>query len=91
MRQRVAREVEAICQAGLAELLLIAQQVALECRRRDIPIAARGSVTCSLVAWALGLVELCPLDYGLEGEMFIHDGRPDLPDLTRGRFAAAGR
>jgi DNA polymerase III alpha subunit len=55
--------------------------VGLECRRRGIPISARGSATCSLVAWALGLVELCPLDYGLDGEMFMHDGRPDLPDL----------
>ena len=22
-----------------------------------------------------------PLDYGLDGQMFVHDGRPDLPDL----------
>ena len=33
MRERMAREVEAIGQAGLAELLLIAQHVAQECRR----------------------------------------------------------
>ncbi|MBV9601768.1 MAG: PHP domain-containing protein [Chloroflexi bacterium] len=81
MRQRVADELEAINRAGLAELLLVAQQVGLECRRRDIAISARGSATSSLVAWALGLVELCPLDYGLDGQMFVHDGRPDLPDL----------
>jgi len=81
MRQRVMDELEAIGDAGLAELLLVAQQVALECRRRDIPIAARGSATSSLVAWALGLVELCPLDFGLDGQMFVHEGRTDLPDL----------
>ena len=66
---------------GLAELLLVAQQVALECRTRGIAVSARGSATSSLVAWVLGLVELCPLDYGLDGQMFMHDGRPDLPDL----------
>ncbi|MBV9577969.1 MAG: PHP domain-containing protein, partial [Chloroflexi bacterium] len=81
MRRRVADELEAIGRTGLAELLLVAQQVGLECRRRNIPISARGSATSSLVAWALGLVELCPLDYGLDGQMFVHDGRPDLPDL----------
>ncbi|MBV9582622.1 MAG: hypothetical protein JO057_28900 [Chloroflexi bacterium] len=80
-RQRVADELEAINRAGLAELLLVAQHVRLECRLRDIPISARGSATSSLVAWALGLIELCPLDYGLDAEMFVHDGRPDLPDL----------
>jgi hypothetical protein len=80
MGERVSREVEAICQSGLAELLVVAQQVALECRRRGIPLVARGSATCSLV-WALGLVEACPLDHDLNGDMFVHDGRPDLPDL----------
>jgi hypothetical protein len=33
------------------------------------------------VVWALGLSELCPLDYGLDGRMFCHEGRDDLPDL----------
>lgn len=27
-----------------------------------------------LVAWALGLVEACPLDDGLGAAMFVHDG-----------------
>jgi DNA polymerase III alpha subunit len=46
-----------------------------------IPVAARGSATSSLVAWCLGLVELCPLDYDLDGQVFVHEGRGDLPDL----------
>lgn len=70
-----------MCKAGLGELLLVAHQVGVECRQRGIPLVARGSATCSLVVWALGLVEACPLDDGLDGEMFVHDGRPDLPDL----------
>ena len=94
MRQRVADELEAIGRAGLAELLLVAQQVGLECRRHDVAISARGSATSSLVAWALGIVELCPLDYGLDGQMFVHDGRPDLPGSRPGgaeRLRAGGR
>jgi hypothetical protein len=31
--------------------------------------------------WALGLSDLCPLDYDLDGRMFVHKGREDLPDL----------
>ena len=31
--------------------------------------------------YMLGLVEACPLDDGLDGGVFVHDGRPDLPDL----------
>src|SRR5262249_26912500 len=51
------------------------------CAERGIPLAARGSATSSLVVWALGLSDLCPLDHGLDGRMFCHDGRDDLPDL----------
>jgi hypothetical protein len=40
---------------------------------------ARGSATSSLVAWALGLVELCPLDYGPDAQLFVHQGQGDLP------------
>jgi len=38
-----------------------------------IPLAARGSATASLVVWALGLSELCPLDYDLDGRMLASD------------------
>lgn len=81
LRARLQAELDDICKAGLAELLLVAQQVGAACRERGIPVVARGSATCSLVVWVLGLVETCPLDDGLDGEMFVHDGRPDLPDL----------
>ena len=51
------------------------------CAEHRIPLAARGSATSSLVVWALGLSDVCPLDHGLDGRMFVHDGREDLPDL----------
>jgi hypothetical protein len=51
------------------------------CAQHGIPVAARGSATASLVVWALGLSDLCPLDYDLDGRMFVHKGREDLPDL----------
>jgi DNA polymerase III alpha subunit len=83
IRERAATEVSAICQAGLAELLLVAYDVAQFCRLHGIPLAVRGSAGNSLVAWALGLVQadLCPLDYHLDPQLFVHEGRGDLPDL----------
>jgi DNA polymerase III subunit alpha len=83
IRERAAAELRAICQAGLAELLLVAYDVGQFCKQHGIPLAVRGSASNSLVAWALGLVqaELCPLDYHLDPQLFVHEGRGDLPDL----------
>src|SRR5207248_7925834 len=83
IRERAAVEVQAICEAGLAELLLVAYDVGQFCKQHGIPLAVRGSASNSLVAWALGLVqpELCPLDYRLDPQLFVHEGRGDLPDL----------
>ena len=70
-----------ICASGLADLLLFSHDVGRFCAERGIPLAARGSATSSLVVWALGLSDMCPIDHGLDGRMFVHDGREDLPDL----------
>ena len=79
--ERVQEEVRTICEHGLADLLLFAHEVGQFCSQHGVPLAARGSATASLVVWTLGLSDLCPLDYGLDGRMFVHTGREDLPDL----------
>jgi error-prone DNA polymerase len=83
VREQAAAEVRTICRAGLAELLLVAYDVGKFCKHHGIPLAARGSATNSLVGWALGLMqeELCPIDYHLDSQLFVHEGRGDLPDL----------
>ncbi len=78
---RARDEVRTICERGLADLLLFAHEVGQFCAQHHIPVGARGSATASLVVWALGLSHLCPLDYDLDGRMFVHKGREDLPDL----------
>src|SRR5215471_5799306 len=79
--ERARQELHTICASDLADLLLFAHDVGRFCSERGIPLAARGSATSSLVIWALGLSELCPLEYALDGRMFCHEGRDDLPDL----------
>jgi DNA polymerase III alpha subunit len=61
----------------------VAYDVGQFCKHHGIPLAARGSATNSLVAWVLELVqaELCPIDYQLDPQLFVHEGRQDLPDL----------
>jgi DNA polymerase III subunit alpha len=81
MLKRLHDEVRTICEHGLADLLLFAHEVGQFCSQHGIPLAARGSATASLVVWALALSDLFPLDYGLDGRMFVHKGRQDLPDL----------
>jgi DNA polymerase III subunit alpha len=95
IRESTAAEVRAICDAGLAELMLVAHDVALFCKQHGIPLSVRGSAVNSLVAWALELVpaELCPLDHRLDAQLFVHEGRADLPDLDLASIerARAGR
>jgi DNA polymerase-3 subunit alpha len=79
--ERTRDEVRTICTSGLADLVLFSHDVGRFCAERGIPIVARGSATASLAVWALGLSDLCPLDHGLDGHMFAHEGRQDLPDL----------
>ena len=81
VREQAAAELRAICQAGLAELLLVAYDVGQFCRQHGIPLAARGSATHSLVVWVLGLSDLFPPDHGLDPRLFVHERRRDLPDL----------
>jgi DNA polymerase-3 subunit alpha len=81
VRARAVEEVRAICASGIADLVLFSHEVGRYCAQLGIPLAARGSATSSLVVWALGLSDLCPVEHGLDGRMFVHDGRDDLPDL----------
>src|SRR5439155_23601542 len=81
LRRALRDELALVADAGLAELLLAAHQVAAYCEERQIPLAARGSATSSLVAWSLGLVEVLPSDHGLASTTFVYPGRPDRPDL----------
>jgi DNA polymerase-3 subunit alpha len=87
--ERLREELATICAHGLQELLLAAHEVAGFCAGRNVPLRARGSTTSSLVAWALGLVDLCPLDHGLPAATFLYRDRRDVPDLDL--EVAAGR
>ena len=47
----------------------------------DIPHNIRGSAGSSLVCYLLGISHIDPLEWGLGLARFIHDLRPDMPDI----------
>jgi hypothetical protein len=58
LRARLQAEVHQICGAGLAELLLVAQQIAVGCRERGVPLP---------ILSALEEVPATPNPLGVEG------------------------
>ena len=78
---RVERELAAIIKLGLANYFLIVWDIVRFARTNGIPAMARGSCGGSLVAYALYLSHVCPLEYDLLFERFIDESRQEVPDI----------
>jgi len=78
---RLARELDLIGRLGFAEYFLVVWDIVRHARRSGAPVAGRGSGASSLVAYVLGLTNVCPLACDIPFERFLHEGRSDLPDL----------
>src|SRR5215210_8155151 len=62
VRERLSYELEVIETAGYAGYFLIVQDFIAAARERGIPVGpGRGSAAGSLVAYALGITDICPL------------------------------
>lgn len=79
--ERLARELDVIARLGFEDYFLVVRDIVDYARSRGAPVAGRGSGASSLVAYVLGLTNVCPLRYGLQFERFLHEGRTDWPDL----------
>ena len=78
---RLDRELDVIDTLGFASYFLIVWDFVREARERDIPAAARGSGVGALVAYALYLSHVCPLEYDLLFERFLDVNRREAPDI----------
>ena len=78
---RLAHELEIIDRLGFAEYFLVVRDIVSESRRRGVPIAGRGSGASSLVAYVLGITNVCPLKFNLSFERFLNEKRTSPPDL----------
>jgi DNA polymerase-3 subunit alpha len=82
VQERLAYELEVIERAGYAGYFLIVQDFIAAARDRGIPVGpGRGSAAGSLVAYSLGITNVCPLKFDLLFERFLNPERVSMPDI----------
>jgi DNA polymerase-3 subunit alpha len=80
--ERLAYELDVINRAGYAGYFLIVQDFIAAARDRGIPVGpGRGSAAGSIVAYALGITNVCPLKFDLLFERFLNPERVSMPDI----------
>ena len=80
--ERLDFELGVIERAGYAGYFLIVQDFIKAARERGIPVGpGRGSAAGSLVAYALGITNVCPLKFDLLFERFLNPERVSMPDI----------
>src|SRR5215469_15829766 len=81
-RERLARELEVICQMGFAGYFLIVADFIRWARSNGVPVGpGRGSGAGSLVAYGLCITDLDPIRYDLLFERFLNPERVSMPDF----------
>ena len=78
---RLEHELEVINKLGYPNYFLIVWDFVRFARERGIAATARGSGVGSLVAYALYLSHVCPLEYDLLFERFLDVNRREAPDI----------
>ena len=82
IQERLKYEVDTINQLGFASYFLITADFIQWARDQDIPVGpGRGSAAGSLVAYAMGITDICPLQFGLLFERFLNPERVSPPDV----------
>ena len=81
IRERLNYELSIIKQKGYSTYFLIVADIADWCNTNMIITNTRGSTAGSLVAYALGIININPIDYDLPFERFLTPWRPSPPDI----------
>jgi DNA polymerase-3 subunit alpha len=80
--ERLEIELSVINQMGFPGYFLIVADFIKWSRDHDIPVGpGRGSGAGSVVAWAMGITDIDPLQYGLLFERFLNPERVSMPDF----------
>ncbi|HLJ10975.1 MAG TPA: DNA polymerase III subunit alpha [Planctomycetaceae bacterium] len=79
--ERLEYELSVINRMGFASYFLIVWDFARFARENGIPALARGSACGAIVAYVLGLSNVCPLKYDLLFERFLDPSRAEAPDI----------
>ncbi len=82
VRERLEYELDVITKTGYAGYFLIVADFIKAARDLGIPVGpGRGSAAGSLVAYALRITDVCPLEFDLLFERFLNPERVSMPDV----------
>ncbi|BDS07509.1 DNA-directed DNA polymerase [Oceaniferula spumae] len=80
--ERLDYEIKTINDLGFASYFLITADFIQWGRDNDIPVGpGRGSAAGSLVAYTMGITDICPMRFGLLFERFLNPERVSPPDV----------
>ncbi|MDR1195511.1 MAG: DNA polymerase III subunit alpha [Endomicrobium sp.] len=89
--ERLKHELSIINKMGFASYFLIVSDFIKYAKDNGVPVGpGRGSGAGAMVAYTLGITDICPLKYGLLFERFLNPDRRSMPDLDID-FADFGR
>ena len=80
-RDRLDLELGVIEYMGYSSYFLIVWDFVEFSKKHEIPCVARGSAAGAIVAYLLGLSDVCPLKYDLLFERFLDKSRKEPPDI----------
>jgi len=81
IKSRINYELKIIRKKGFSTYFLIVSDLAQWAQKKGIVTNTRGSTAGSMVAYALGIVNINPLVYDLPFERFLTPWRPTPPDI----------
>lgn len=79
--QRAEYELSVIQNNHFVDYFLLVQRIVAEARARNFYIVGRGSAANSIVSYALGITNVCPIKHDLYFERFLNPERSVPPDI----------
>lgn len=80
-RERVIKELDIIDNLNFSSYFLITDDICRYARNRNFHYVGRGSGANSIVAYCLGITDVCPIELNLYFERFLNPKRQSPPDF----------
>lgn len=80
-KERVLKELDIIDNLNFSSYFLITDDICRYARSRDFHYVGRGSGANSIVAYCLGITDVCPIELNLYFERFLNPKRKSPPDF----------
>lgn len=80
-KERVLKELDIIDNLNFSSYFLITDDICRYARHRDFHYVGRGSGANSIVAYCLGITDVCPIELNLYFERFLNPKRKSPPDF----------